>query len=360
MKKLKFLLTTIVMISSYVLTAQVAITTDGSSADASAMLEVKSTSKGLLPPRMSTTQRDDISSPSTGLIIYNLSTNSLEFYIGTKWVSIGENGISAPNLVPVASSVTYSGNMLIDQTLTGSYTYSDTEGDSEGTSTFKWYRADNSSGTNTSFITGSTSLTYTLVNADESKYISFEVTPVAQTGTSPGTGVVSDYDGPVEMPSLSIGDSYQGGKVSYIFQSGDPGYVEGETHGIIAASSDQSSGIEWGCYFIELSGADGLLLGDGWGNTVDIINGCPNGDRAAEVCWNLSLNGYSDWYLPSYGELSILNQNRVLIGGFSIGSTYWSSTEYTNTQSWDVEFGGYGGQSEKHNSSLRVRAIRNF
>ena len=44
---------------------------------ASATLEVQSTSKGLLPPRLTKTQRDAIAAPAAGLTIYNTSTNKL-------------------------------------------------------------------------------------------------------------------------------------------------------------------------------------------------------------------------------------------------------------------------------------------
>ena len=54
------------------LSAQVAVNTDGSLPDPSAMLDVKSTSKGLLPSRMTTTQRDAITQPVAGLTIYNI------------------------------------------------------------------------------------------------------------------------------------------------------------------------------------------------------------------------------------------------------------------------------------------------
>lgn len=57
--------------------------------DASAILELISTTKGLLPPRMTTTQRDDISSPATGLLIYNTTLNVWQGYDGTAWVTIG-------------------------------------------------------------------------------------------------------------------------------------------------------------------------------------------------------------------------------------------------------------------------------
>ena len=62
---------------------------------ASAQLDVSSTTKGFLPPRMDSTQRNAIISPPAGLIIYNTTTNGLESWNGTKWYStvhfIGEN-----------------------------------------------------------------------------------------------------------------------------------------------------------------------------------------------------------------------------------------------------------------------------
>ncbi len=56
-----------------------------SSPNANAALDVESTTKGFLPPRMDDTERDDITSPETGLTIYNTSSNCLEYYDGTVW-----------------------------------------------------------------------------------------------------------------------------------------------------------------------------------------------------------------------------------------------------------------------------------
>jgi hypothetical protein len=53
--------------------------------NASAMLEVSSTTKGFLPPRMSTVERDAIASPATGLVIYNTTTGCLNFWKQTAW-----------------------------------------------------------------------------------------------------------------------------------------------------------------------------------------------------------------------------------------------------------------------------------
>jgi len=53
--------------------------------NASAALDVSSTSKGLLPPRMDKSQRDAIASPAAGLTIYNTTTNKLNTWNGTRW-----------------------------------------------------------------------------------------------------------------------------------------------------------------------------------------------------------------------------------------------------------------------------------
>jgi len=52
---------------------------------ASALLDLASTTRGFLPPRMTTTQRDAISSPAEGLMIYNLTEHQPQFWNGTAW-----------------------------------------------------------------------------------------------------------------------------------------------------------------------------------------------------------------------------------------------------------------------------------
>jgi hypothetical protein len=60
----------------------------GTSASASAILQANSTTKGFLPPRMTTTQRDLIATPAAGLMIYNTTTNRPNFYDGSAWVAL--------------------------------------------------------------------------------------------------------------------------------------------------------------------------------------------------------------------------------------------------------------------------------
>jgi hypothetical protein len=58
---------------------------------ASAAFDVNSTTKGMLPPRMTTTQRDAIASPAEGLMLYNLTSHAMEFYNGSVWKTITTN-----------------------------------------------------------------------------------------------------------------------------------------------------------------------------------------------------------------------------------------------------------------------------
>jgi hypothetical protein len=54
----------------------------------SAIMQLDSTTQGFLPPQMTTTQRDAISSPGTGILIYNTTTNKYNFYNGTGWEAV--------------------------------------------------------------------------------------------------------------------------------------------------------------------------------------------------------------------------------------------------------------------------------
>jgi hypothetical protein len=60
----------------------------GGTANAAAILDAASTTKGFLPPRMTTTERNAIATPPAGLVIYNTSTNVLNFYNGTAWGAV--------------------------------------------------------------------------------------------------------------------------------------------------------------------------------------------------------------------------------------------------------------------------------
>jgi len=158
---------------------------------------------------------------------------------------------------------------------------------------------------------------------------------------------------------LRIGQSYQGGKIFYIDGTGQ--------HGLIAATSDQSTGNLWynGNWSGE-TGANATWIGSGLSNTNTIIASQGAGSGAADLARTYNGGGYTDWYLPSLDELIELYNNKTAIGGFSDDGGYWSSSECGEYAAFFASFGSvylngscYYNMDFK-NSSRRVRAIRTF
>jgi len=246
MKKLTLLSAIVLTLNTIIFAQGVGINTSGADADASAMLDVSSTTQGFLPPRMTETQRNAISNPATGLMIYNTTANRPNYYNGTKWLN------------------------------------------SDGTS------------------------------AD-----------------------------------LVIGETYAGGIIFYIDGTGQ--------HGLVAASSDQSAGIQWYNGSFITTGATGDGIGAGATNTNLIVNTQGAGSYAAQLCNDLTLGGYFDWYLPSKYELNLMYTNLYLAGfGGFFAVDYWSSTEYNNYHAWSQSFSTGWQAHNDEGAAYYVRAVRAF
>jgi hypothetical protein len=175
---------------------------------------------------------------------------------------------------------------------------------------------------------------------------------VGATGPQGITGATGGY------PVHSIGESYGGGIVFYVYDNGQ--------HGLIAATSDQSLSMRSyaGTLTNTMTYADGVNAGKA--NTAIIIANQGYGDAAtyaARVCneYSVIFSGvtYSDWYLPSKYELNLLYLQKVVVGGFA-NSTYWSSTELSYDYAWYENFASGNQISGSKSNDLHVRAIRAF
>ena len=173
-----------------------------------------------------------------------------------------------------------------------------------------------------------------------------------------GENPLDIYQSGVPIDSI-VGKTYQGGIIAYLDT------LDGT--GLIAAPTDQSYGVDWGCEGTLISGADGTAIGTGSQNTADILAGCSETNIAAYLCDTLTLGGYSDWFLPSKDELNKLYENigqgNALglgnVGGFA-DDDYWSSTERADYDAWRQYF-SYGGQYSNYKTNdSNVRAVRAF
>jgi hypothetical protein len=174
-----------------------------------------------------------------------------------------------------------------------------------------------------------------------------------------------------------VGDNYQGGIVAYLFKSGDPGYIEGEVHGLVISTYNLETHEKYDPYPLTQSiswddevtnvttGAIGQAIGTGNSNTNAIVSALGLGNYAnvprfyaAKLCYDLVLNGYSDWYLPSIDELAVILVNRSELG---LNTTYWSSTEISEGTALVLTFYDQGSTYEMSKGySTYVRAVRSF
>lgn len=149
-----------------------------------------------------------------------------------------------------------------------------------------------------------------------------------------------------------IGEDFGGGIIFYLDST--------KKHGLIAAPADQSASAQWG-YFKEQLGAYGKNMGDGKQNTDIIAKATAEKNIAANICGNLNLNGFSDWFLPAIEELKPMYYNfkAKALGNFS-STQYWSSSETDFNNAWIMDF-GLGTDTENNVvKNYAVRAVRYF
>jgi hypothetical protein len=161
----------------------------------------------------------------------------------------------------------------------------------------------------------------------------------------------------------SVGDFRAGGVVFWV----DP---LDNTRGLVCAIEDQSSGIQWYNGSSTTTGATGTAIGSGSTNTTAIIanQGLAETSYAAGLARDYNGGGYTDWFLPSKGEITEMYHNKATLEtviGFSAFDThYWTSTESASNLAWvqyfQNIFNGAQGEIFKYNASMKVRAVRAF
>jgi hypothetical protein len=167
---------------------------------------------------------------------------------------------------------------------------------------------------------------------------------------------ISAYGNEISFTTLSVGNVGPGGGLVFF----NKGNTDSGWQYLEAAPSDQSTGIQWGCYGTSILGTQ-LNVGTGENNTALIVANCA-GSHAARLCSDLVLGGQSDWFLPSRDESNLMYQNLQVsgLGNFS-GSGYWSSSDASSDSAWRFGFSSGGSNNVYFKYILSyVRAVRAF
>lgn len=164
------------------------------------------------------------------------------------------------------------------------------------------------------------------------------------------------------VPEYQVGDvGPAGGWIFYDDEADGNDDIAGYRY-LEAAPSDQSTFIKWhdGSPHIATE-AIATAIGTGSANTAKIVAVQGPGSYAAQVCNDLTIGGYSDWFMPSQKELNTMRVNLYLNGvGEFAPAFYWSSSEKMYSHAWNQDFSTGFSYIGTKSSDHRVRAIRAF
>ena len=350
MRNLQLIFVSLFLAISFSSFSQVGIGTD--SPDASAALDITSTTGGFLMPRMTNAERLNISEPAAGLMVYvtDFDGGTIMIYEGTKWKEFLLFEARTVPDVPTIGTIT-PGVLQVQVSFTAP--------SNDGGSPITAYTATSSPGGFTGTLSQSGSGDITVRGLTNATAYTFTVTATNAIGTSLASTVSNSV---VPDAPKQVGDFYQGGVVFHLY--------ENETNGLIAAVEDQGSPdtpyTKWYNGSYVATGATATAVGTGNANTDAIIavQGPTETSYAAELARAYTGGGYTDWFLPSKDELNQMYINRATlegVSGFSAFShSYWSSTEDDNNDAWYHTFtDGHQGNFSKSHVNY-VRAVRAF
>lgn len=148
------------------------------------------------------------------------------------------------------------------------------------------------------------------------------------------------------------GKSYRGGWIFHLDQN--------TKEVLVVTEIDLSSSAGWGCPGQNIANANYPLLGTGQSNTEAIVQECVDLSNAATICYSDNTEGFTDWYLPSAEELSLIF-NRLYLNGYgNFVSTdfFWSSSGFSTTEAVSLDFSVGDVDVDNKSEQLQVRAIR--
>ena len=186
---------------------------------------------------------------------------------------------------------------------------------------------------------------------------STEINKKISAPASPQAGDVLIYDGSqwVARPHY-VGELYGGGIIFYIDKTGQ--------HGLIASLAGLTS--PWGDKTIETSARSTY---DGSANTATIIAAISS-SSAAQLCASYTGGGFSDWYMPSLDEMSLMDNVKYIINKTltedgdalttPLADDYWTSTEYSTDQGWFFSFVKGGSDIWGKDTPFGLRPVRAF
>jgi hypothetical protein len=108
-----FLFSLIILISGLSTTAQVGISATNTPPNASAMLDVSSTNKGVLIPRMNTAQKNAIPNKAEGLMVYDSDAKQFSYWTGTLWVNFGNSVSAGPGWSQTGADITNTNSGIV-------------------------------------------------------------------------------------------------------------------------------------------------------------------------------------------------------------------------------------------------------
>jgi hypothetical protein len=402
MKKIQTLIAALLLTTGAAFAQSVGINSDGSPPASSAMLDISSTAKGFLAPRMTAVQRAAIISPATGLMVYqtdgtagyyyNSGTPASPFWTqvgtasgSTQWTTSESNiyynignigiGTNAP-----AEKLHVDGNIKLNSYNKGdgfgiffrdgeslglnmaitAHDWGSSHESSDGLLISAWDGIGFMFGSNTFDVskvammvsnTGTVGIGTTTpdasaimeVNSNSKGFLPPRMTSAQRVAiVSPVAGLL------VYQTDGSLGLYQYNGSAWSILNSSSPTYTTG-------LNTDLGGYV----FFVTPDGKHGLVAETqdqttsiNWYNAQAIVSDPANHSTAGK--------NFTDWRMPTIYELGLMYNSRVAITGFSYTSNYWSGSFY-NSVNANFRFFGNGQQSYADMlTDCAARAVRSF